>query len=33
MKNRLIWADALKGLLIILVVLGHAVQYVVGGGG
>lgn len=30
MKNRLIWADALKGLLIILVVLGHAVQYVVG---
>lgn len=32
MKNRLIWADALKGLLIILVVLGHAIQYVPGGG-
>lgn len=27
-KNRIIWADSLKGLLIILVVLGHAIQIV-----
>jgi len=25
-KERLIWADALKGALMILVVLGHAIQ-------
>lgn len=24
--NRIIWADALKGLLIVLVVLGHSIQ-------
>ena len=28
MKKRLIWADALKGLLMILVVIGHAIQTV-----
>ena len=27
MKQRLVWADSLKGLLILLVVLGHAIQY------
>ena len=27
MKVRLIWADSLKGVLMILVVLGHAIQY------
>lgn len=27
MKNRLVWADSLKGCLMILVVFGHAVQY------
>ena len=26
-NKRLIWADSLKGILIILVVLGHAIQY------
>lgn len=25
-KDRLIWADSLKGILILLVVLGHAIQ-------
>lgn len=29
-RKRLIWADSLKGLLIILVVLGHAIQYTLG---
>lgn len=29
-SQRLIWADALKGWLIILVVLGHAIQYTLG---
>ena len=28
MKERLIWADALKGLLMILVIIGHAIQTV-----
>lgn len=28
--NRIIWADSLKGILIILVVLGHAIQNVLG---
>lgn len=27
MNKRLIWADSLKGILILLVVLGHAIQY------
>lgn len=27
-KQRIIWADSLKGMLIILVVLGHAIQCV-----
>lgn len=27
-KQRLIWADSLKGWLMVLVVLGHAIQYV-----
>lgn len=26
--NRLVWADALKGILIVLVVLGHSIQSV-----
>lgn len=26
MKQRLIWADSLKGWLMILVILGHAIQ-------
>ena len=26
MNNRLVWADRLKGILIVLVVLGHAIQ-------
>ena len=26
-KNRLVWADNMKGMLITLVVLGHAIQY------
>ena len=30
--KRLIWADSLKGILIVLVVFGHAIQYTVGGG-
>lgn len=30
MKQRLIWADSLKGLLMLLVVLGHAIQYTLG---
>jgi len=29
-RKRLIWADSLKGVLIILVVLGHAIQYTIG---
>ena len=29
-KQRLIWADSLKGILIVLVVLGHAIQGVYG---
>lgn len=32
MKERLIWADNLKGILMILVVLGHAIQYSLVGG-
>lgn len=31
MKQRLLWADSLKGILIILVVLGHAIQYIMTG--
>lgn len=27
MKERLIWVDSLKGWLILIVVLGHAIQY------
>lgn len=30
-KQRLIWLDALKGVLILLVVLGHAIQYTLPG--
>ena len=30
-KKRLIWADSLKGWLIILVVLGHTIQNTIGG--
>jgi len=30
--NRLMWADSLRGMLIILVILGHAIQYGTGGG-
>ena len=26
-KERLIWLDSLKGLLILIVVIGHAIQY------
>lgn len=29
-KKRLVWADSLKGWLIILVVLGHAIQNTLG---
>ena len=29
-RKRLIWADSLKGILMILVVLGHAIQYTIG---
>ena len=29
-RKRLIWADSLKGWLIVLVVLGHAIQYTLG---
>ena len=29
-SRRLVWADSLKGILIILVVLGHAIQVVLG---
>ena len=29
-KIRLIWADSLKGVLILLVLLGHAIQYTIG---
>ena len=28
--NRIVWIDSLKGFLIILVVLGHAIQVVLG---
>lgn len=31
-SRRLVWADSLKGILIILVVLGHAIQVVLGQG-
>lgn len=31
-RKRLIWADSLKGALIMLVVLGHAIQYTLGDG-
>lgn len=31
-KERLIWADSLKGWLMILVILGHAIQIVMGKG-
>lgn len=27
MKERLLWADALKGLLILFVVFGHSIQF------
>ena len=30
MNNRLVWADSLKGLLMVLVVLGHAIQNTIG---
>lgn len=30
--KRILWADRLKGLLIVLVVLGHAIQQVLGSG-
>ena len=30
MKQRIVWADSLKGWLILLVVLGHAIQYSMG---
>lgn len=30
MTNRLVWADSLKGVLMILVVVGHSIQYVEG---
>ena len=26
-RNRLLWADALRGLLILIVVLGHSLQH------
>lgn len=26
-KNRLVWVDSLKGWLMLLVVMGHAIQY------
>lgn len=29
-SKRLIWADSLKGVLILLVVLGHAIQFTLG---
>lgn len=29
-RNRLLWADALKGVLILLVVLGHSIQNTIG---
>lgn len=29
-RKRMIWADSLKGMLIILVVLGHAIQHTIG---
>ena len=32
MQKRLIWADSLRGILIVLVVLGHAIQAQLGGG-
>ena len=32
MTKRLIWADSLRGILIVLVVLGHAIQAQLGGG-
>ena len=31
-KNRLMWADVVKGLLMILVILGHSIQCVLGEG-
>lgn len=31
MAKRLIWADSLRGILIVLVVLGHAIQAQLGG--
>ena len=30
MKQRLNWADRIRGILIVLVVLGHAIQYTPG---
>ena len=30
MNKRLVWADSLKGVLIVLVVLGHAIQNTIG---
>ncbi len=30
MRNRLVWADSLKGALMLLVMLGHSIQYVEG---
>ena len=31
-SKRLVWADSLKGILILLVVLGHSIQYTIGDG-
>ena len=31
MKQKLVWADSLKGLLMILVVMGHSIQYTLSG--
>ena len=30
MKQRLVWSDSLKGLLMLLVMMGHAIQYTLG---
>ena len=29
--NRILWADSLKGILMLLVILGHVIQTIVGG--
>lgn len=31
-KKRIVWADSLKGLLMVLVILGHAIQTVLAEG-